>query len=311
MSEGAAYIVRQILENGGRPDAPFVETRQRVAWKTGTSFGFRDAWAVGVTDRYTVGIWVGRPDGTPNPGHFGANTSAPLLRDLLAALGQTQGATRAVPAGVRATEICWPLGLAVADTAPAQCRVRRSAWTLDGSTPPTLPDRVHDGGLLETVWIDSRRGQRLTPACLALAATPIGDLRAVATARWPTLLDPWIDAAQRGEAERLPLAAGCASASPQRSLRISGLDPGSVIRARPGSRAAVLSVQAVGTREAVTWLLDGRLVGQTEGREGRTSALPLKLTEAGPHALTAMDALGRYEQVRFSVKEAAEIALAR
>ncbi|MGQ3093625.1 MAG: penicillin-binding protein 1C, partial [Roseateles sp.] len=84
MSEGAAYIVREILENGGRPGSPFRESAQRVAWKTGTSFGFRDAWALGVTDRYTFGVWIGRPDGTPNPGHFGANAAAPLLRDLAA-----------------------------------------------------------------------------------------------------------------------------------------------------------------------------------------------------------------------------------
>ncbi len=50
-------------------------------------FGFRDAWAIGVTDRYTLGIWMGRPDGTPNPGHLGANSAAPLFRDLAAALG--------------------------------------------------------------------------------------------------------------------------------------------------------------------------------------------------------------------------------
>ncbi|WP_262358956.1 hypothetical protein, partial [Bordetella pertussis] len=59
---------------------------RQLAWKTGTSFGFRDAWAVGVTDRYTIGAWVGRPDGTPNPGFFGANVAAPLLQDIVAAL---------------------------------------------------------------------------------------------------------------------------------------------------------------------------------------------------------------------------------
>ena len=67
MSAGAAWIVRDILESGG-PDRPFYESGnqgRRLAWKTGTSFGFRDAWSVGVTDRWTIGVWVGRPDGTP------------------------------------------------------------------------------------------------------------------------------------------------------------------------------------------------------------------------------------------------------
>lgn len=70
MSEGAAWIVRDILEGGGHPDRPFIEGggAAPLAWKTGTSFGFRDAWAVGVSGRYALGVWLGRPDGTPNPG---------------------------------------------------------------------------------------------------------------------------------------------------------------------------------------------------------------------------------------------------
>lgn len=74
MSPGAAWIVRDILELGGHPDRPLFQgaaAGRQLAWKTGTSFGFRDAWAVGVTDRYTIGAWVGRPDGTPNPGFSG------------------------------------------------------------------------------------------------------------------------------------------------------------------------------------------------------------------------------------------------
>jgi penicillin-binding protein 1C len=60
------------------PDS--LRTRPRhIAFKTGTSYGHRDAWAIGYTTRFTVGVWVGRADGTPNPGRSGANTAAPLL----------------------------------------------------------------------------------------------------------------------------------------------------------------------------------------------------------------------------------------
>jgi penicillin-binding protein 1C len=295
MSAGAAFIVREILENGGRPDAPFREAQTRVAWKTGTSFGFRDAWAVGVTDRYTVGIWVGRPDGTPNPGHFGANTSAPLLRDLLAALGNTTTRPRSVPDSVRALDICWPLGRAAEGTPTAQCRVRRAAWTLDGTAPPTLPDRVHGASLIETAWVDARRTQRLRPGCGG------ADAQAVAFdyARWPTLLEPWIEAGMRSDVEQLPWAPACAPSGPSRALRVSGIESGSVIRPAPGAASAVVRVQAIGSRESVNWLLDGRLVGLTSGPG---ASLRLTLDEAGPHALTAMDAQGRYERVVFSVR---------
>ncbi|MGH8025626.1 MAG: penicillin-binding protein 1C, partial [Pseudoxanthomonas sp.] len=69
MSPGAAWILREILEANPRPGYGLgtfdIGSRPRVAWKTGTSYGFRDAWAIGGTRRYTVGVWVGRPDGTP------------------------------------------------------------------------------------------------------------------------------------------------------------------------------------------------------------------------------------------------------
>lgn len=303
MSPGAAFIVREILENGGRPDAPFRESHLRVAWKTGTSFGFRDAWAVGVTDRYTVGVWVGRPDGTPNPGHFGANTSAPLVKDVLAALGDPTTKPRTVPASVRAADICWPLGLAADATPPAFCRVRRAAWTLDGAAPPTLPDRVRGGSLVDTAWVDAMGGVRVWPDCIAAADG--GKTRAQEYARWPTLLEPWIGASWRSDVEQLPWAAGCnddnssSPRTPSRSLRVTGIDAGSVIRPAPGAEDAVVRVQAIGSRDPVTWLLDGRVVGSTAAR---SEGLRLRLDQAGDHALTAIDTQGRYDRVAFSVR---------
>lgn len=55
---------------------------RRIAWKTGTSFGFRDAWAIGVTPRYVVGVWVGNADGEGRPGLIGVQAAAPVLFDL-------------------------------------------------------------------------------------------------------------------------------------------------------------------------------------------------------------------------------------
>lgn len=294
MSPGAAFIVREILENGGRPDAPFRETAARIAWKTGTSFGFRDAWAIGVTDRHTVGVWVGRPDGTPNPGHFGANTAAPLVKDLLAALGPSATKPRIVPPSVQARDICWPLGIAADDTPAGMCRVRRAAWTLDGTVPPTLPDRVNASSLRETAWIDTAGTRRLRPGCSAQGANWV----AVPYARWPTLLEPWIERDWRAEAERLPLTPPCHHAAPVRALRVTGIESGSVIRPAPGHPSAVVRVAVVGAREGLNWLLDGRLVGTGHA----DSVLRLKLDQPGEHALTAIDGQGRYERVAFTVR---------
>jgi len=298
MSEGAAFIVREILENGGRPGSPFREGNQRVAWKTGTSFGFRDAWALGVTDRYTFGIWVGRPDGTPNPGHFGANTSAPLLRDIAAALGPSEArqqlAPRHQPASVQAQSICWPLGMAEAGTPPEHCLQRRSAWTLDGAVPPTLPDRLRSDGYVEAAW--TLNEQRVRPDC----APDAQRVDAVKAIRWPTLLGPFLDAAWLDPVQRLPWAPGCAPRAPAaQALRIAGLEPGSVLRPTPGRRDVTLRLQAIGAQQGVNWLLDGQFAGSSEAA---SAVQLLTLREPGRHALTALDGRGRWARVGFELQ---------
>ena len=299
MSEGAAFIVREILENGGRPGNPFREGSQRVAWKTGTSFGFRDAWALGVTDRYTFGVWIGRPDGTPNPGHFGANSAAPLLRDLAAALGpeglssqaRQQLGPRHQPASVSAQAICWPLGTAEAATPPGHCLQRRTAWTLDGAVPPTLPDRLQPTSLVEAAW--TQGGRRVTPDCAP-------DASRAETVRWPTLLGPFLDAARLDPIARLPWAPGCAPHAPSaQALRIVGLEPGTVLRPTPGRQDVTLRLQAIGAQQGMSWLLDGQLAGSSE-QAGAVLALTLR--QAGPHALTALDGRGRWARVSFELQ---------
>ncbi len=60
----------------------------RIAFKTGTTYGYRDAWAVGFDGRITIGVWVGRPDGAPVPGLVGRTAAAPILFDAFARTGK-------------------------------------------------------------------------------------------------------------------------------------------------------------------------------------------------------------------------------
>ncbi len=71
----------------GRVPAQVAQNAPQVAFKTGTSYGFRDAWAVGVSNGYAIGVWVGRPDGAPRPGATGRSEALPVLFEAFDLLG--------------------------------------------------------------------------------------------------------------------------------------------------------------------------------------------------------------------------------
>ncbi len=91
ISAGAAYLTLESLSKLVRPDADMTwknfEIRDKVAWKTGTSFGFKDAWAIGVSPQYTIGVWVGNADGEGRPDVIGVQAAAPLMFALFNRLG--------------------------------------------------------------------------------------------------------------------------------------------------------------------------------------------------------------------------------
>lgn len=86
LDAGSIYYTLQAMEEVMRPGEEMLwqqfSSTQRIAWKTGTSFGFRDGWAIGITPKYVVGVWVGNTDGEGRPGLTGINTAAPALFDI-------------------------------------------------------------------------------------------------------------------------------------------------------------------------------------------------------------------------------------
>ncbi|MGJ4729213.1 penicillin-binding protein 1C, partial [Luteimonas sp. SDU101] len=200
LSPGAAWIVGEILQSNPRPgegEGMFDATRRpRVSWKTGTSYGFRDAWAIGGTGSHTVGVWVGRPDGTPLPGQYGALTALPLLFEVVDSLPSARGDAVAppMPAEVARREVCWPLGTAADAQDGALCQRRFEAWVLDGAFPPTFAERDARlwGAGLERFDVDAQTGLRLSADCARPHAR-----RAMSVARWPALASPWLTAAAR------------------------------------------------------------------------------------------------------------------
>ena len=296
LSPGAAFIIRDLLESGG-PVGRAVEQgagiRRGIAWKTGTSFGFRDAWSVGVSDRYTIGVWVGRPDGTPNPGFFGANIAAPLLVDLFTAIDKEPPAPRLPPPSVRQESICWPLGLRFDPGETELCHRQMRAWLLNDTAPPTFPDRLRGGEARTSYEVDVESGLRVSAECSDRPR------RLVAAARWPAALEPWLPADIRSQARPPAWDARCSPTSePEAGLRIVGISHGEIIRRPRPEEAPRIRLELRGQQGEVYWLINGRLIA----RQSASQPLIHRLEEKGRVDITVMDERGRHDRISVSVR---------
>ena len=301
LSPGAAWIVRRILSGQARPDRdPRAELVQRplLAWKTGTSYGFRDAWAIGVGPRYLIGVWIGRPDGTPVPGQFGLASAAPLMlqvHDVLTNRDSQRGISapvKPVPANIGVAAICWPLGQPMSRSDP-NCRRQRFAWTLDNTTPPTLQalDQPLSVGLMESIWVNAK-GLRVDAHCPG--ATPQN------IALWPAPLEPWLPRIERREA-RIPAAdpdcppPALAAASP---LSIVGVREGDQLRLPAASQQALrLKISALGGSGRRWWFLNGAPLGDSANQD----SINASFERLGRYQLSVLDEAGQTARLEFSV----------
>ena len=303
LSPGSAWVIRRILSGQARPDRdPRAELVQRplLAWKTGTSYGFRDALAIGVGPRYLIGVWIGRPDGTPVPGQFGLASAAPLMlqvHDVLSNRDSQRGIVapvQAVPGNVGVAAICWPLGQPLNKSDP-NCRRQRFAWTLDHTTPPTLlaADQPLGVGLRETIWVNAQ-GLRVGAQCPGAQEQDV--------ALWPAPLEPWLPRVERREA-RLPKAS---TQCPPPALH--SVTPLSIVGVRDGDRlrqpaasvqALRLTVSALGGDGRRWWFLNGAPLGDSAHQD----SLSTTLEQSGRYELSVLDEGGQTARVGFSVVE--------
>ena len=301
LSPGAAWIVRRILSGQARPDRdPRAELVQRpvLAWKTGTSYGFRDAWAIGVGPRYLIGVWIGRPDGTPVPGQFGLASAAPLMlqvHDVLTNRDSQRGISapvKPVPANIGVAAICWPLGQPMSRSDP-NCRRQRFAWTLDNTTPPTLQalDQPLSVGLMESIWVNTK-GLRVDAHCPGATSKSI--------ALWPAPLEPWLPRVERREA-RIPAAdpdcppPALAASSP---LSIVGVREGDQLRLPAASQQALrLNISALGGSGRRWWFLNGAPLGDSANQD----SINASFERLGRYQLSVLDEAGQTARLEFSV----------
>lgn len=158
LSEEASFMTLDMLRSAPRPQDSFARRRSGVqaAWKTGTSWGFRDAWTAGTFGPYVLVVWVGNFDGRGNPAFVGVQAAAPLFFRLLDALAAQEKLVEPIyrqPPRLERVEVCSASG----DLPNAECPQVVSTWYIPGVSPIRV-SQIH-----RRVWIDTRTGEQACP----------------------------------------------------------------------------------------------------------------------------------------------------
>ena len=158
LSAAASFMAMDMLRQNPRPDAAFGAERANlpVAWKTGTSWSFHDAWTAGSFGPYVLVVWVGNFDGTPNNAFVGVEAAAPLFFQIVDALRAERphmhAPIRHMPADLKRVEIC----LASGELPSQWCPQRGWTWFIPGKSP------IRVDNIYRPLVIDDATG---LPAC--------------------------------------------------------------------------------------------------------------------------------------------------
>jgi len=302
LSPEASYLTLDMLKDAVRPDAVntprLVNEARPVAWKTGTSFSYRDAWSAGVFDNYVLVVWVGNFDGTVNPEFIGRTAAAPLLFRIVDALRATCPApmetcfTRTPDLNLRQVDLCAVSGMIAAPN----CLQTVKGWFIPGKSPIGACD-VH-----RRIWVDNVTGLRLSsaPDDPATAHAEVCEF-------WPSDLAKLFQAAGLPRAGPPPVAVRTSSSlvalgqDTARGPRIVSPKKGLIYHVRAGAEAdEVLNLEATAetSREHLHWFVDAACVGVSE-----PSAALLWKPQPGRHVIRAVDDLGRADSRQVVVTE--------
>jgi penicillin-binding protein 1C len=279
LSPEASFLVLDMLRSNPRPGDEMTPaaTRRRepVAWKTGTSFGFRDAWAAGIVGRYALGVWVGNFDGTPNPAFVGREAAGPLffgIVDALRARGERTTPARP-PSGLVRVEVC---ALSGAPAGP-HCPGHTPTWVIAGRSP------IATCSIHRDVAIDVATGLRACP-------DQHENVRHEVFEFWPSHLQALFRRVGIARRTPPPYAPQCEERSVAgRPLRIDSPQPRLVYALRDGEHDEIpFSAVADADGRRVSWFVDDAYVGQSE--PGGTLFWPAR---PGKFVLRAVDDAGR------------------
>lgn len=171
------------------------------------------------------------------------------------------------------------------------CHLRRSAWLLHDTAPPTFADSLRPGEP-RLAYYRTASGLRAAPDCAREA------LQRVESARWPALLEPWLDRATRARAVPPPWDARCARhAQAQSAIRIVGANDGEILH-RAGDIAPLVRLELRGHGGEANWMINGSL----RARTGPGQSYAHRFTEPGRYEVTAFDDSGLYDRISLSVR---------
>ena len=275
-------MIGDILTEVRRPDLPdawdLTRDAPSVAWKTGTSYGHRDAWAVGFSRRYTIGVWVGNFDGRPRQGISGSQHAGPLLFDLFRAI-EPRGSERARPDDwtrrprpLETIEVCAESHELPGPYCPVRLRV------------PYLPGRSHLApcSVHKRVIVDARTGELLAADCLRSRPHEFRLLTV-----FPAELVAWWRA-QGNRVPELPRPAadclGIPEGDPPRIVSPDGSTPYRLRREAPAEYQRIPLVARAGAGVGAPLLVRGRPAGRRDPAGGGAfPAEPARRAPAGRH----------------------------
>ena len=275
LSPEAAYVTLDMLKTNPRPDTG-LPAQPPVAWKTGTSWGFRDAWTAGIFGRHVLVVWVGNFDSSGNPAFIGISAAAPLFFNIVDALrGEglvTQDAPRLPPPKLTRVEVCAASG----DLPNADCPQRVATWYMPGKSPIRLSN------LHRRVLIDQRSGSAVCDE------GPDTEWQTIE--HWPSDMQRLFRDAGMPRRE-VPLLPDCGAG--QRGMRMSEPQIVSPLRAVTYttriSNPAPIALRAEAPRGKLFWFADGAFLGQANAGEGLAWQPP----RAGRFVLRAVDEAGQ------------------
>lgn len=300
LSQEASWVVQDILRQiplNNHLRNQYLQPSRQIAYKTGTSYGSRDAWVLASNEKVTIGVWVGMPDGSFSVNNSGRTTAVPLLERILRSMPSDWLHQIERPATVTMADICWPLGTLASLQSDENCHKKRSAYLVDDTAPATFSDPLssdwHNG--LMKVQLDTATGKRVNNQCFDGSV----DIKEVAL--WPKSLEPWIAKPFRSDSLLPEYAENCRLNISSNKLRIVGLDPEAVIYAEPQKqKLPEVQLRVEGVSGESYWFLNGRLLESQLESEHR---IALKDLLRGDYEVIVVDETGAFAELVFSVEQ--------